>query len=48
MLQGADSDQFNTLVTKTHNSEWQNLPFPLQIKPVKVNKATLLILHPRH
>ena len=26
----------NPLVPKAHNSECQNLPFPLQIKPVKV------------
>ena len=32
MLQGANTDLFNPLVPKTHNSECQNLPFPLQIK----------------
>ena len=35
MLQGANTDLFNPLVPKAHNSECQNL-FPLLIKPVKV------------
>ena len=35
MLQGANTDLFDPLVPK--DSECQNLPFPLQIKPVKVN-----------
>ena len=39
MLQGANTDQFNPLVPKAHNSEHQNLLFPLQIKPVKSVKA---------
>ena len=34
MLQAANID---LLVPKAHNSECQNLPFPLQIKPVKVS-----------
>ena len=33
MLQAANL--FNSLVPKSHNSECQNLLFPLQIKPVK-------------
>ena len=33
MLQTANVDLFNPLVTKAHNIECQNL-FPLQIKPV--------------
>ena len=37
MLQPASTDLFNPLVLKTHNSERQNLQFPLQIKPVKVS-----------
>ena len=37
MLQGAKTDLFNPLVPKAHNSECQNLVFPLQIKPVKVS-----------
>ena len=37
MLQGAKTDLFDPLVTKAHNSECQNLVFPLKIKPVKVN-----------
>ena len=37
MLQAANTDHFNLLVPKAHNSECQNLLFPLQIKPVKVN-----------
>ena len=37
MLQGANTDPFNPLVPKAHNSERQSLPFPLQIEPVKVS-----------
>ena len=37
MLQAANTDLFNPLVNKAHNSECQNITFPLQIKPVKVN-----------
>ena len=37
MLQAANTDHFKPLVPKAHNSECQNLLFPLQIKPVKVN-----------
>ena len=37
MFQGANSDLFNPLVPKPHNSECQNLLPPLQIKPVKVS-----------
>ena len=33
MLQAANTDLFNPLVPKAHNSECQNLPFPLQINP---------------
>ena len=36
MFQAAKTDLFNPLLPKGHNSECQNLPFPLQIKPVKV------------
>ena len=36
MLQAANTDLFNPLVPKAHNSEYQNLLFPLQIKAVKV------------
>ena len=36
MLKGANTDLFNPLVPKSHNSKSQNLLFPLQIKPVKV------------
>ena len=35
MLQGANTDLFNPLVPKVHNSECQNMLFPLRIKPVK-------------
>ena len=31
MLQAANTDLFNPLVNKAHNSEHQNLPFPLQM-----------------
>ena len=33
MLQAANTDLFNPLVPKTHNSECQNLIFPLHINP---------------
>ena len=36
MLQSANTDIFNLLVPEAHNSECQNLPFPLQIKLIKV------------
>ena len=36
MLQAANTDLFNPLVPKVHNSECQNLSFPLPIKQVKV------------
>ena len=36
-LQAANTDLFNPLIPKAHNSECQNLPFPLQIKAVKVS-----------
>ena len=34
MLQGTNTDLFNPLVPKAHNSEYRNILFPLQIKPV--------------
>ena len=37
MLQAADTDLFNPLVPKAQYSECQNLPFPFQSKPIKVN-----------
>ena len=37
MLKGANTDLFNPLVPKAHNSECQNLLFPLQINPTKVS-----------
>ena len=37
ILQAANTELFNPLVHKAHNSECQNLSFPLQIKPVKVS-----------
>ena len=38
MLQAANNtDLFNPLGPKAYNSECQNLPIPLQIKPVKVS-----------
>ena len=36
MLQAANTDLLNPLVPKGHNSECQNLLFPLPTKPVKV------------
>ena len=37
MLQAANSDLFNPLIPQAHNSECQNILFPLQIKPVRVS-----------
>ena len=37
MLQAANTDLWNPIVPKAHNSVCQNLLFPLQIQPVKVN-----------
>ena len=37
MLQAPNTDLFNQLVPKAYNGECQNLPFPLQIKPLKVD-----------
>ena len=34
MLQAANTDLFNPIVPKDHNSKCQNLPFLLQTKPV--------------
>ena len=35
--QAASTDLFNPLVPKAHNSDRQNLLFPLQSKPAKVS-----------
>ena len=51
MLQAANTDLFNPLVNKAHNSGRQKLPFNLQIKAVKSVKAKLanfIFFHPRH
>ena len=49
MLQAAKADLFNSSVLEAHNSECQNLLFPLQIKLVKVNlKLTGRFLFLRH
>ena len=37
MLKAANTDLFNPFVPKAHNSEYQNRPFPWQIKPVKAS-----------
>ena len=37
MLQTDSAGLFNTLIPKAHNSECQNLPFPLQVRQLKVN-----------
>ena len=37
MLEAVNTDLFNPLVPKAHNGECQNLPFSLQIKPVKAS-----------
>ena len=50
MLQAANTDLFNPSVPKASNSECQNLLFPLQIKPVKINLNVIdgfSFLHPR-
>ena len=39
MQRAAGTDLFNPLVPKAHNSEWQNILFPLQIEPVKSKKG---------
>ena len=38
MFQTANTDIFNSLVPKAHNSECHNILFPLHIKPVKVSE----------
>ena len=38
MLKGANTDLFNPLDPKAHNSECQNLLFSLQIKQIKVSQ----------
>ena len=43
MLQAANTDLFNPLVPKAHNSECENLLFPLQINQKKSVKASLRI-----
>ena len=53
MLLGTNTDLFNQLIPKARNSECQNLPFPLQIKPLaksrlKLKFANFYFLHPRH
>ena len=49
MLQAPNTDLFNPLVPKAHRTECQNLPFPLQINPVKVNlKLIFGFFHPQH
>ena len=52
MLQAANTDLFSPLLPKAHDSECQNLLFPLRIKPVKVNlkliNGFLFFVHPRH
>ena len=37
MLQGVNTELFNKLVPKAHNSECQTPRFPSQINPVKVS-----------
>ena len=37
MLQAANTGLFNPLDPRAHNSECQNLLFPLQINPVKIS-----------
>ena len=43
MLQAANTDLFNPLAPKAHNSECRNLPSPLQIRPVKVTLMVNLL-----
>ena len=42
MLKEANTDHFNPLVPKGHNSECPNLLFTLQITPVKVLKLVCI------
>ena len=39
MLQAANNERFNPLVPKARNSDCQNLPFPLQIRPIKLSSS---------
>ena len=50
MLEAANTDIFNPLFPKAHNSECQNLPFPSQINPISESKliGAFLFVHPRH
>ena len=48
MLQEANTDLFNPLVPKSNNSECQNLLFPLQIEPLKVNLKLMGPILPGH
>ena len=50
MLQTASTELFNPLVPKAHNSERQNLPVALQVKPeiVEANWRIFTFLPPRH
>ena len=50
--EAANTDLFNPLVPEAHNSECQNVPFPLQISQQKSVTASLRIFaffwQPRH
>ena len=51
MLPTANTELFNPILPKAHNSECQNLLFLLQIKPLIVSYswfADCYFLHPRH
>ena len=48
MLQAANTELFNPLVPKAHNSECQNRPFPLQIMPVRAIIGGFLFFDLRH
>ena len=40
MFQGANTDLFDPLVPKAHNSKYQNIVYPVQISHKKSDKAT--------
>ena len=52
MVQAANTDLFNPSVPKAHNSECQNLQFPLLFKAgksqIKAKCLEFYFLHPRH
>ena len=51
MLQAANTDLFSPLIPKAHKSEYQNILFSLEFKPLKASYgqfADFYFLYPRH